>query len=76
MYSDQIGVWEQAVPVKTPALFSLSVERDLYGYIPPCVVGASRCLSAKETEPSLKSAFVLFCLWQSCSSQVSNVQSY
>lgn len=62
--------------LKTPALLSLSVERDLYGYISPWMVETSRCLSAKEIEPSLKCAFLLFCLWQSCSSQVSSVQSY
>lgn len=62
--------------LKTPALFYMSVERDLDGYIPPRMVETSRCHYAKEIEASQKSAFVLFNLWQSYSSQISNGQSY
>lgn len=76
MYSDQIGVWELAIPVENTCSVLLECGRRSVWMYPPWMVETSRCLSAKGTEPSLNSAFLLFCLWQSCSSPVSNVQSY
>lgn len=62
-YSDQTGVWEQAIPIEHTCSALLECGKRSAGiYPPPRMVETSRRLSAKEIEPSLKSAFVLLCL--------------